>query len=1420
MQTEPIAVGSLRSGFPCSALPEIGPYVGLRPFDESDKDYFFGREQHIRNVLQKLSQQSFVAVIGLSGAGKSSLVLAGVLPQLPKGRMVGKGSDWVIVKMTPGNSPMNRLSDAVISGVTKYFNDRGILRQNEIDDWALKVPDRIGNGSIGLSQVLDDANLPPQTEVLVLVDQFEELFRFEQLSLSKGQAKADESEGLIQNLLWGTGKLPEPGSRYVLPHAKRRICVLITMRSEFLGDCARVAGLAEAVNEGMYLTPRLKEPELRLSIVLPAKRCGAEIDEALVGRLVNDVLNNQDQLPILQHILMRCWAKRDPKCSLNLELYDLVGGANALDQHLEEVLKELGAESGLIAEKLFKRITKPGSKARVQGEASASALRDPAPLDVICQQIGEDEEAVRKVINQFRRKDRAFLRPAEGEMLKKDSVIDITHESLIRHWMTLSHWVSDEGKQASEFLELTRLAEKADVAAHVVEKKTLVEARPGRELLRESELAEFRPYFEGKTWNKDWAERYGGNFERAEKYYKKSKDKYDEQKEKEVQDRADRKLKELKGKALRWFGASVSIFAVITAVWFGMQYSRKNQVIKANLFNQSIQEASREDLPMADRVPSALGALFLGAQLKGIGPPVTGGIAQIRQDQWELFSALSNSKNELSKPSEELNGQPVVGAGGTAVSPDRKWAAVVGTKGIAVWSLTDTMKFLLPLTNASKVRFSRNGKYLIATQNGGDHAEVEVFEIASEKPILRLSRQIPLGPRDEVAAAFFIGDSTSSVGVLTYNGAVHFFPPLKLDHPLPSETLATAALSEDLKHLLVSRVTGSNIIDLESGAVHDLNETFSAAVFFPASECIAASLADQGQLVILENPSGHRDLRECNPFLVGDRLKINSAISSLAVGRTPDGAYEVAAGTQVGTYVFGKGYESQPRTFVQDRRVNSVDFDEIGLSLVTAGADSNAHVFDVRTGIETARVAHQSEAVLASFVARQSDKILSVSQDGVALLTSVSNQLVKRDWYDNTGSTAVSKSASDTGGSSRSSQNTCEPAHSAVTAIFWVWDCGSDLFLKEGLSHVTQARLGEGRSSQNTGTGAFRMTASADGSTLVWIDQELCRQSQKWGVVRVLKLGPGANPDGAIENCLQSDLEQPLLAVSSDGRWIGIANFESHAWRLHFLHLESQNSVEGVEFTDSSPPEYWDQILGLAIENEGTMLVATTQAPNASKLFLCSPRKPCNDGTEVPSKQSAVMSVAFIEDAKSPGDPWVAYSQGNGSSVPLLWVQKLSFITASNKHPEVFDERTARRVPNTLLVSQIFPSNDGSQFAVIANGIATFFTTGDSTPYFKQLREPGEIQSVAFLDKNNIVTSVLVKPTATADGKLNATLTKITHDLREGDHAKWICEHLAKDDTTLQRRFATGWENENLGTAPDLCGELKKMTKWPSDGPG
>jgi energy-coupling factor transporter ATP-binding protein EcfA2 len=271
---------------------DVNPFPGLRPF-EPDEDYlFFGRERQTDELLRRLRTTRFLSVLGRSGSGKSSLVRSGLIPSLHGGAMTRAGSRWRVAIMRPGENPIGNLAAALTAPEALGAGDDERLTR-ALFETTLRA------SRLGLVECVRQSQIGATDNVLVLVDQFEEIFRYKRGRAADGADDGDEAAAFVK-LLLAARESESP-----------IIYIAITMRSDFIGDCMEFGTLPEVVNDGLYLVPRMTREELRLAITGPVAVGGATIAPRLVSRLLNDVGDDPDQLPILQHALMRTWDRPD-----------------------------------------------------------------------------------------------------------------------------------------------------------------------------------------------------------------------------------------------------------------------------------------------------------------------------------------------------------------------------------------------------------------------------------------------------------------------------------------------------------------------------------------------------------------------------------------------------------------------------------------------------------------------------------------------------------------------------------------------------------------------------------------------------------------------------------------------------------------------------------------------------------------------------------------------------------------------------------------------------------------------------------------------------------------------------------------------------------------------------------------------------
>jgi hypothetical protein len=505
------------------------PYPGLRPFEKREWPIFFGRETLADEIIHRLIRQQLVVVHGDSGCGKSSLIRAGVLAQLEQ-EHARSGVRWRTCALLPREAPLRNLAES-LAKLDADEPARDSLRQiRRCLNLGRKAPE-------ALTELLRRGD---DDHICILIDQFEELFSF---ARKHGR---DEAQ-LFVDVLVGLQADPRPG-----------FYAILTMRSEFLGVCARFKGLAEGVNETQYLLPQMERPALMRAIREPATLYDGEVTQELAERLIAEAGGGQDQLPLIQHGLMRLWRRkvgppparglaearapfrpdnaladasvpfrhetgpeepvarpahqaddalpssfsygRGPLWRLSLENYQGGDLVTLLADHADEVMAAAApdAKRQKIVEHLFRALT--------DINAEGSAVRRPQTFAELMAVTGSDEATLRDILDHFRAEGASFLSPYGKARIDQATPIDISHEALIRQWQEIARpgtgWLEAERRDALEW------------------KSLLVQAE-GKGGLTAAAIKEHCRWL--KCHNEKWTERYGGGWNRVQALIERSK---------------------------------------------------------------------------------------------------------------------------------------------------------------------------------------------------------------------------------------------------------------------------------------------------------------------------------------------------------------------------------------------------------------------------------------------------------------------------------------------------------------------------------------------------------------------------------------------------------------------------------------------------------------------------------------------------------------------------------------------------------------------------------------------------------------------------------------------------------------------------------------------------------------------------------
>jgi basic membrane lipoprotein Med (substrate-binding protein (PBP1-ABC) superfamily)/class 3 adenylate cyclase len=369
--------------------PGESPFKGLEFFDEEDAHLFFGREELTAQLVDRIESSRFLALVGASGSGKSSVVRAGVVPQLRK----SGGGNWRIATLTPSAKPLEALALAMTADV-------GVSETTAVLD-ALAADPRTLH-LLGQRLIGDKRNKAER--LLVVVDQFEELF-----TLCRDDA---EREQFIANLLTAVS-------------SDGPVSVLLTLRADFYD---RLAGyeLRRFVAENQEYIGPMSQAELRRAIEAPAEQGGWQFAPGLVDLILHDVGEEPGALPLLSHALLETWSRRRGS-TMTLKAYSESGGVRgAIGRTADRVFHgEFNAQQRAIARSIFLRLTELGD--------GTQDTRRRVALDELAAGAGPAGEEPRRVL----------ARLVEARLVTtSETSVEVAHEALIREWPTLRGWLS------------------------------------------------------------------------------------------------------------------------------------------------------------------------------------------------------------------------------------------------------------------------------------------------------------------------------------------------------------------------------------------------------------------------------------------------------------------------------------------------------------------------------------------------------------------------------------------------------------------------------------------------------------------------------------------------------------------------------------------------------------------------------------------------------------------------------------------------------------------------------------------------------------------------------------------------------------------------------------------------------------------
>jgi WD40 repeat protein/serine/threonine protein kinase len=381
-------------------LPEPeNPYKGLRAFHAADAQDFFGREQLTQKLLSRLQEKGeyhrFLAVVGPSGSGKSSVVKAGLMPALWRGDLPGS-ENWYIIDFLPGAHPIDELEVALFQIAT---------------DKSMNLREQLQRDKRGLIRVADMLLPDDGSELFIVIDQFEEVF-----TLVEDEQERQHFLKLLQEAL--TDK-------------RSRVRVVVTLRADYYDKPLQYPDFGELIRSRVETVLPLSAEELERAISEPAHAVGVLFEDGLVSRIVSDVHYQPGALPLLQYALTELFERRSGR-KLTLEAYQNIGGTGgALANRADEIYLEVGDEGQELIHQLFLRLV-------TLGEGAEDTRRRVERSELLA--IAPSREQMEEIIDLYAV---SRLLSLDNDPSSRQPTVEVAHEAILREWDRLRAWLNE-----------------------------------------------------------------------------------------------------------------------------------------------------------------------------------------------------------------------------------------------------------------------------------------------------------------------------------------------------------------------------------------------------------------------------------------------------------------------------------------------------------------------------------------------------------------------------------------------------------------------------------------------------------------------------------------------------------------------------------------------------------------------------------------------------------------------------------------------------------------------------------------------------------------------------------------------------------------------------------------------------------------
>lgn len=549
----------------------VNPFKGLRAFQEADAGDFFGRSQLIKRLLSALENQRFIAVIGPSGSGKSSVVKAGLIPVVRKGQIEGS-DNWYVTDMTPGAHPFEELETALMG-----------ISANPAVPFALifKQSDN------GISETVKLALPTPDSQLVLVIDQFEELFTM---------VESEEERARFLNGLLMAVNDPESCLR-----------LIITLRADFYDRPLLYPGFGELVREHMETVMPLSRNELEEVIAYPIAASGALMEAGLSELIISDVEEQPGALPLLQYALTELF-ERHENGTLTSHAYKEIGGVlGALAGRAEEVFRGLDRELQAVARQLFLRLIS-------LGEGSNDTRRRVSREEL----TAFDNQQLNAVLDAF---GKARLLTFDRDPITRTPTVEVAHEALIHRWTMLRDWI----ETSREDIRLHRrlMSETQD---------WLGAKRDAGFLVTDSRLEQYD----------NWSKTTDIILNENEKAYLSAalERRYEERKRDEARKAREVELQKNAYRRLWYLVATMAVFLVVAVGLSGFALTQRDEAQTARSTSDSNAATAVEALDLSERRAAESNSLALASQ----------SMLELNEYNTDLAISLGLQANQLDNP--------------------------------------------------------------------------------------------------------------------------------------------------------------------------------------------------------------------------------------------------------------------------------------------------------------------------------------------------------------------------------------------------------------------------------------------------------------------------------------------------------------------------------------------------------------------------------------------------------------------------------------------------------------------------------------------------------------------------------------------------------------------------------------------------